>query len=227
MKNIVKSTFWVPSQFYYIDIFNNFYSLKPSHTEYFLLNCCHTRFCLPLFWRRQMSSDRLSAEPPVSQGSKSSGCKKERNAFSVKFANNVEDGCEAELSRWDVNLLHYLNSDCWPWKYFWLFVFFLVQSTRSMWLSLPLSAQLLLDVAVKEAEEAEGCGGLHLPVELLHDDLLHPHHVRHCEAILTDADQVTGQRHILLLFWGLHSNVEAAQAHTGQVLWLNLKDRER
>lgn len=77
-------------------------------------------------------------------------------------------------------------------------------------------------MAVKEAEKAEGCGGLHLPVEFLHDDLLHPHHVRHRKAILTDADQVVGQRDILLLFCGLHCNVEAAQAHTGQVLWLNL-----
>ncbi len=32
-----------------------------------------------------MSSDRLSAEPPVSQGSGSSCCKK-KNAFSVKIA---------------------------------------------------------------------------------------------------------------------------------------------
>lgn len=59
-------------------------------------------------------------------------------------------------------------------------------------LSLPLSVQLLLDVAVKEAEKAQGCGGLHLPVELLHDDLLHPHHVRHGKAILTDADEFVG-----------------------------------
>lgn len=77
-------------------------------------------------------------------------------------------------------------------------------------------------MAVKEAEKAEGCGGLHLPVELLHYDLLHPHHVRHCKAILTDADQVVGQRHILLLLCGLHCDVETAQAHAGQVLWLNL-----
>ena len=89
-------------------------------------------------------------------------------------------------------------------------------------MSLPLSVELLLDVAVKEAEKAEGCGGLHLPVELFHDDFLHPHHVRHGKTILTDADQVVGQRHVLLFFCGLHCYVEAAQAHTGQVLWLNL-----
>lgn len=75
---------------------------------------------------------------------------------------------------------------------------------------------------MKEAEKAQGRGGLHLPVELLHDDLLHPHHVRHREAILTDADQVIGQRHVLLFFRGFHSNVKAAQADTGKVLWLNL-----
>lgn len=68
-----------------------------------------------------------------------------------------------------------------------------------MRLSLPLRAELLLDMAVKESQKAQGCGGLHLPVELLHDDLLHSHHVRHCETILTDADQVTGQRHVLLV----------------------------
>lgn len=77
-------------------------------------------------------------------------------------------------------------------------------------------------MAVKESQKAQGCGGLHLPVELLHDDLLHSHHVRHCEAILTDADQITGQRHVLLVLSRLHSNIEAAQAHTGQVLCLNL-----
>lgn len=82
-------------------------------------------------------------------------------------------------------------------------------------------------MAVKEAEKAESCGGLHLPVELLHDDLLHPHHIRHCEAILTDADQVVGQRHVLLFFRGLNGNVEATQAHTGQVLWLNLWSESR
>lgn len=76
----------------------------------------------------------------------------------------------------------------------------MVQPRRFKSLPLPLSDELLLDVAVKEAEKAEGCGGLHLPVELLHDDLLHSHHVRDCKAILTDADQVTGQRHALLLF---------------------------
>lgn len=86
----------------------------------------------------------------------------------------------------------------------------------------PLGVQLLLDVAVKEVEEAEGCGGFHLPVELFHDDLLHPHHVRYCKAILTNTDQVVGQRHVLLLFRRLDCDVEAAQAHTGQVLWLNL-----
>lgn len=43
--------------------------------------------------------------------------------------------------------------------------------------ALPLKIKLLLDVAVKEPEKAESCGGLDLPVKLLHDDLLHPHHV--------------------------------------------------
>lgn len=90
------------------------------------------------------------------------------------------------------------------------------------WLSLPFRAELFLDVAVKETEKAESCRGLHLPVKLFHNDLLHPHHVRHSKAPLTDADQVIGQRNILLLFWGLHCNIEAAQAHTGQMLWLNL-----
>ncbi len=80
---------------------------------------------------------------------------------------------------------------------------------------------------MKEAEKAEGCGGLHLPVELLHDDLLHPHHVRHREAILTDADQVVGQGHVLLLLCGLHGDVEAAQAHAGQVLGLNLRRTQK
>lgn len=80
---------------------------------------------------------------------------------------------------------------------------------------------------MKQVEKAEGCRGLHLPVELLHDDLLHPHHVRHCKAILTDANQVTSQRHVLLLFRGLHCNVEAAQTHTGQVFWLNLCRAEK
>lgn len=87
----------------------------------------------------------------------------------------------------------------------------------------PLRAQLLLDVAVQKVKEAQGRGSLHLPVELLHDDLFHPHHVRHCKAILTDTDQVVGQRHVLLLFRGLNCDVEAAQTHTGQVLWLNLE----
>lgn len=77
-------------------------------------------------------------------------------------------------------------------------------------------------MAMKEVEEAVGRGGFHLPVELLHDDLLHPHHVRHRKAILTDTDQVIGQRHVLLLFRRLDCDVEAAQTHTGQVLWLNL-----
>lgn len=89
-------------------------------------------------------------------------------------------------------------------------------------MAVPLRAQLLLDVAVQEVEETEGCGSFHFPVELLHDDLLHPHHVRHCKAILTDTDQVIGQRHVLLLFGRLNCDVEAAQTHTGQVLWLNL-----
>lgn len=88
--------------------------------------------------------------------------------------------------------------------------------------SLPLCAELPLDVAVKETQKAQGCGRLHLPVELFHDYLLHPRHVRHCKAILTDAYEITGQRHVLLVLSRLHSNVKAAQAHTGQVLWLNL-----
>lgn len=75
---------------------------------------------------------------------------------------------------------------------------------------------------MKDAEKAQGRGSLHLPVELLHDDLLHPHHVRHCKAILTDANQVIGQRYVLLFFCGLHSDVKAAQTDTRKVLWLNL-----
>lgn len=106
-------------------------------------------------------------------------------------------------------------------------IFSQAQSDRLMQRSLPLSAELPLDVAVKETQKAQSCGRLHLPVELFHDDLLHPHHVRHCKSILTDAYEIIGQRHVLLVLSWLHSNVEAAQAHAGQVLWLNLgRDRK-
>lgn len=44
-----------------------------------------------------MSSDRLSAEPPVSQGSVSSCCKKKM--LLVSRLRHINDGCEAELSR--------------------------------------------------------------------------------------------------------------------------------
>ncbi len=46
------------------------------------------------------------------------------------------------------------------------------------------------------------------------------------KAVLADPEEVTGQRNALLLFWGLHSDVEAAETHTGQMLGLNLKTRE-
>lgn len=82
-------------------------------------------------------------------------------------------------------------------------------------------------MTVKQAEEVQSGGGLHLPVELLHDDLFHPDHVGHREAVLTDADQVVGQRHVLLLLRGFHSDVEAAQADAGQVLGLNLSGTKR
>lgn len=78
-------------------------------------------------------------------------------------------------------------------------IFSQAQSDRLMQRSLPLSAELPLDVAVKETQKAQSCGRLHLPVELFHDDLLHPHHVRHCKAILTDAYEIIGQRHVLLV----------------------------
>lgn len=61
-----------------------------------------------------------------------------------------------------------------------------------------------------------------LPVELFQNDLLHPHHVRDSEAVLADSDQIASQRDVLLLFTGLHCNVEAAQANTGQMFGLDL-----
>ena len=64
---------------------------------------------------------------------------------------------------------------------------------------------------MEEAEEVQGRGRLDLPVQLLHDDPLHAHHVRHCEAVLRDADQVVGQRHVPLLLRGLDGDVEAAE----------------
>jgi len=89
---------------------------------------------------------------------------------------------------------------------------------------LAVGIQLLLDVAMEQTEEAERCGSFHLPVQLLHDDLLHPHHVRNGEALLADADEVIGHGNVPLLLCGLYSDVEAAQTHARQVLWLNLHD---
>lgn len=54
--------------------------IKPHNSNWkqaIISKCGQTSyFVLPLFWRRRMSSDMLSAEPPVSPGSISSGCKK-------------------------------------------------------------------------------------------------------------------------------------------------------
>lgn len=87
----------------------------------------------------------------------------------------------------------------------------------------PVSVHLLLDATKEEAQEVEGCGGLHLPVQLLQDDFLHAHHVRDGEAALADADQLIGRGDVLLLLRRFHCDVEAAQAHTGQMFGLNLK----
>ena len=80
---------------------------------------------------------------------------------------------------------------------------------------------------MEEAEEVQGRGRLHLPVQLLHDDPLHPHHVRHRETVLGDADEVVGQRHVPLLLRGLNGDVEATEAHAGQVLGLDLRQGTR
>lgn len=86
----------------------------------------------------------------------------------------------------------------------------------------PVSIHFLLDVAVKQSEEMQCRRSFNLPVELFQDDLLHPYHVRNSEAVLADSDQIASQRNILLLLRGLHSNVEAAKANTGQMFGLDL-----
>lgn len=83
------------------------------------------------------------------------------------------------------------------------------------------------DMQVIEPQEANGGRSLYSPAELLQDYLLHPHHVRDCEAVLADPDQVVSQRNIPLFLSGLHGDIETAESNTGQVFRLDLGEKKK
>lgn len=145
-------------------------------------------------------------------------CKLQQNDFSIKSMSQKHDVvrwlnpyyCASEIFLPRLHSRLHKNC-CWSWAW-----------TRCS----PVSIHLPLDAEVEESEEVESSRGLQLPVQFLQDDLLHAHHVRHREAVLADADQVVGQRDVLLLLRRFHSDVKTAEAHTGQVFGLNLRTKE-
>lgn len=80
---------------------------------------------------------------------------------------------------------------------------------------------------MEQSEKLQRRRCFNLPVQLLQDDLFHSHHVGHGEAILTDSDQIVRQRNVILLLGELHSDVEAAESNTCQVLRLDLKGQDQ